>query len=193
MTKLRLTKKRRLSLYQLARLKIEESMPTDAIDEAYTAAAEAVRSAVLARFPAEDMIVLQKYNYAKKERGVRLRLVFDLETKMQRENFVVFEFRAGDYVLLHQRYQTLIINEPETTRIANYFHALEKRENEIEERFQAYRALIDNAKSYEDVLAVWGEAEELRSQFWITTPVAMITPDVVAQIQTDVEARKKAV
>lgn len=182
MAKLRLTQAMRTRLRHLANKVV--SCPTEraTLTAAYKTAAVAVRKAVEKSLPPADMKVLRKYDQAAVDDCIRLNLTAG--------GVVVFRFDEDTGpVSIGCR---IFLADEQTTAAYNSWKAADDTWHKaLRTKLSDYDALIDGATYYQDVVEVWPEAEQLRTEFGGGSLIAF-SPDVVARIRADVKTRAKA-
>ena len=147
---------------------------------------EAVRGLVVARYPQDDMKVLLKYDMATRDKCIRLR--FD-NGREEQTNLLEepFPLRPGGPC---HRYVYLA---PDSVK--DLFETVERLDRVISasvvERLKPYLKLVSSSQTYEDVLAVWPEAEKARESIGATLNgiVTSVTAEEIEAIQADMARR----
>jgi hypothetical protein len=186
--------KTRLSSYIRARLmdlaKDILTFPTEqaACDRAYGHALSMVKTAMIARFPPEDMKTLARYDCAKSPMSIYL-------TKEQIDGprpYILFTFRVpGEAPLIKcGTMQNLIVGDKIMNTAMAYNDAVEATKLLKETKLKDYAALVNGVGSLEDVEAVWPEAARVRDKL-IGGAVSTLNPEVIERIKADVAGRKR--
>jgi hypothetical protein len=186
----RLSQIDRDALVGLASRLIEQTEDRADLDAAYVAAASAVRAAVEAQFPPKDMKVLAKYEAARTDACIQI----------SRGNYHVeqFCFREDDSAPMrparggcHSR--VFSADPPAVDAVDAYKLAETNRKDRIKKRLADYRSLIQSVNTFNDVAAVWPEANELRlSIVGSATAMLVLSNDVIERIQKDAAQRLAA-
>lgn len=184
---------KRLSQYDRQRLceyaskLVLASADTSALDNAYAVAAEAVRAEVEKKFPPRDMKVLARYDAAKPDACIYVSRGYG-----DRDRFC---FRDGDAVPLRPShggcgYRTFLLEAEAVTALDAFVDADKAFKAETEKRLADYRALIASVNTFNEVVAVWAEAESLRESIVGTaTALVVLNNEIVERIQRDAAAR----
>ena len=186
MRKTRLTKYSRERLCALARYLVK--VPDADLKKAHTAASLAVRTLITTKYPPEDMAVLRRYNLGREDRCVRLRLRSggDYQFNLSKDEPGVWH--ANSYCHMH-------LADEATTLTVEAFRKVETIHEElVEKKLEPYYKLINGSATFEAVLEIWPEAEQVRSQCGAsaTALVGAVTAEVVAAIQVDMASRAVA-
>jgi hypothetical protein len=184
--KTRLTQSGRASLSALVRRVV--TSPVEAMLErnAYATAAPLVRTLVEARYPPADMAVMKRYDAAFPDSCIQLQLTAG--------GMVQFNFEDEGPLCPRNRGCTgrvYLADDAVTGAFEGWQRAVEAHHGALMRKHADYYALIQNARHFEDVLAVWPEAEECRSACGAGTVAIGLTEDVLARIRSDVAARSE--
>lgn len=196
MAKKRLGVKHREILENLAEKKVKLSEDSKAMDTAFKKMKDRVMEIRDEQWPLEEMHILKKYDYVcYKERSY---IQFYLPKKCKKEFSYVNEFSSIEINEDEKRptpdSRRLEISESDI--FAELYNEYEKAKKEYKERIKSrlsdYRSLIYNSKSYEDVLDVWKEAEEVREQICgASKALTTINNDVILRIKNDEKKRNE--
>jgi hypothetical protein len=171
----------RSCLNELARELVSAPDEDAALTNAYQAASVLVRRTVEAALPPSDMQVLRKYDCARIDDCIRLNLPAG--------GVVRFQFDEETGPLSISGCGRIFNADDETMHAVNAWQdALRAQQKAISLKLSDYGALIAIARNYEDVVEVWPEAEQLRSQF-DAGYLTVFSPDVIARIRSDVQTR----
>lgn len=182
MAKLRLTQAMRARLRGLAHKVVSCPSEKAALVGAYKVAAIAVRKTVEKALPPADMKVLRKYDQAAVDDYIRLNLAAG--------GMVAFQYDEGTGpVSISCR--VFLADEATTSAFNGWKVADDAWRKALRTKLSDYESLIDGATYYQDVVEVWPEAEQLRTEFGGGSLIAF-SPDVVARIRADVRTRAKA-
>lgn len=182
MGKLRLNLSMRSALHSLAQKLVECPAEKSALASAYVTAANLVCKTVESVLPPSDMKILRKYDCAAIADCIRLQLAAG--------GIVRFDFNKNTGPLSIGR--RIFLADVPTTVAYNVWDAANSAHQEaLNAKLSDYHALINSCAYYEDAVAVWPEAEQLRAQFGQGALIAF-SPDVVARIRADVATRVSA-
>ncbi len=181
----RLSEQNRDALIRFAFSRIDETASAPDFDTAYAGAAKAMTAAVNAKFPKKDMDVLKKYEVARQDSCVYF--------SGAGAQYGQFEFRDGDASTPWQpqaRYcnqrTPYALDEAGTEAVVSYQAALEAHTTSIKQRYADFRALIKTAVTFNELVAVWPAAEELRERIvGVGTSLLVMNDDVMARIKAD--------
>lgn len=186
MAKTRLNQWDRKRLLKLAVERCNPKAERKRLDKTLEKAAALVRKVIETKYPAADMAVLAKYQYGREDTCFKLRLADG--------SIDEFRFPDGQGIRVANRYYLGDIydaGDAKTTAAAKVWRtAADAFEAERKKRIAAYEALIAAARYFEDVTAVWVEAEELREAICgkVHLP-ALLTEDLAVTIQADAQER----
>lgn len=196
MAKKRLNKTHRDMLKRLARDKVESPETQKVIDRTLTKAQTIAFKEHQKQFPEDDMKLLQKYGVAKTTTDIPILFhckdtgKSDHDSVTVEESFIHPEnnsWRTDPKHKVQSKY-----DGPLHKACKAYSQAKKDHDEAITSKRRDYNTLIDNARTFEDVLEVWSEAEELRTSICgTTTALATINNDVIVRIKKDVEKRNK--
>lgn len=193
MAKFRLTQGWRDRLIQHAR---KVNTP-DPFTTKYLAARQAVFEAILARYPAKDMLLLKKYEAVQPAltnnpygRTSYIRLVDTSINHRETDFSLVADDETPAPLRPSANFGVAI---PVTTAIYDlvvaYKAELEDAEAKINARMEDYAALIRGAKYFEDVIEVWAEAADIKPTTTCTA-LSTVTPELAHRIADDVTSRR---
>ncbi len=159
MAKIRLSDVSRRRLIGEAKTFVERFYPTKEIDALRERLSDPVRACVEHKFPVKDMAVCRKYHVGKTEDLIK---IISLTGSVTRFSFL---YQTGPYVI-GGRYAGRIYAAPaRLVQQVERLHDLETaRAGEINLRMKDYTALINGAKIFDEVCAVWPEAEKLAGE-----------------------------
>lgn len=183
----RLSEDNRASLIRLARKLVRETHPSEELDAAYEGAADAIHAIVTAKYPPKDMAVLLKYDAAAPDCCIRYSTGhYDVNQ---------FDFRADDKRIptVPSRYCNRVpfLVEGAAVEAMRAYEAAKKAYDQgIAQRENDYRALIQNATSFNQVVDVWPEAERLRENICgRATALSVLSEDVIERLKRDAAIR----
>ncbi|MDE2106388.1 MAG: hypothetical protein KGL39_54735 [Patescibacteria group bacterium] len=187
MARLRLYQGARSQLKTLARKLVGCPAEEATLAAAYEAAAPAVRAIVHRALPPRDMAVYKRYDPAYIDDCIRLRL-----TSGGVEQFL-FDEGTGPLVVHGGGClrRIFLADETETDLVQTWIAARDAHKAALKAKLSDYDALISQAKTLEDVTAIWPEAERLRSEIG-GHPIVAFAGDVADRIRADVAARLAA-
>ena len=184
MAKKVLNKTHRETLENLANRLVHETADKSAVDAAYNACADMVSKLVKAKYPEADMAVLQKYDVGRKDSCIYLSAGYG---GMER-----FSFRSSDERIPHvpDRYcnnRTPYLLTDEQVALYDAFKKADVEfQQAIRSRLADYRALIANARTFEELVEIWPAADQLREKICGTSrAVSVMSDDVLARIKAD--------
>ena len=186
----RLSQGDRKHLISCAKKVVEASEDSGALDGAYSAAASAVRAAVETQFPPKDMKVLAKYDASRVDSCIYVSRGYG-----DRDQFC---FRADDAGPMRPsngncRSCTFMLEGTALEAFDAFKDAEKKRDANIKQRLSDYRALIGSVSSFNDVAAVWPEAEALREVIVGSgSALVVLNNDVIERIKRETAERLAA-
>lgn len=183
MAKVRLTQAARTRLISLSHELVQCSAEQTAVDAAYKKAAPLVRKAVEAKYPPRDMRILVKYEKAAIDDCIKLQLTAG--------GVNMFCFAEGKGPLAAETtYNGTVYQADEemTSAFAEWKAATEALDAARSQKLGDYKALINSARTLEDVTEIWPEAEQIRSSLR-STALTVLTPAVIERIKADVATR----
>lgn len=152
----------------------------------YDKALPVARKLVEAAFPPSDMAVFRKYEQARQDRCVRF--------QVPDGSVMQFEFRADDAPWIPSRgncsSRLYIADEKQGAALEKWKDAAQNFKKALEQKKTDYRNFINSSATFEQVIAVWPEAEQVASQIRENLPAA-INPEVLARITADSQKRMK--
>lgn len=186
MAKTRLCYQHRNYLNDLAKKLVHAPAEQSAMDAAYSAAAVAISAMVVAKYPIKDMLVLKRYDAARFDQCIFLddaggRMRFDFRTE-EEAPLVPCRFGCNSRVF---------VPDPEIRAITDAWNdAVFAHKEALAAKLGDYRSLIAAAKTFEDVVEIWPEAEQLRNVICKgSVALSVVSDDLVARIRADVQAR----
>ena len=186
-TALRLNNRIRDELYSYALTLIKFPEDDKAADEAVALAEKLVREVMANRYPAEDLVVLEKYECLNTTdcihftNGVMDRhFRFPHDTEMPK-------------VVNNHRYQpAIMVGDVVMEAIENADHTREQRKKHRQQLEVDYRRLIDAAHTFEELLEVWPEASVMREKIDVRVQknaLTCISAEALERIKADVASR----
>jgi hypothetical protein len=189
MRKTRLNKAHRSRLRQLFNEIVKCPAEESALALAYQKAEPLVRATVVAEYPPKDMKVLERYEVATQDDCVKLRLT--------RGGDVLFRFKPQTGPIVPDGAATysgkfFLTDEQTTKAVEEWDKATKGLEKALHAKKTDYDALIDTALFFEDVTAIWVEAEKIRPVITKQlTALVALNPTIIQRIKADVQARVK--
>lgn len=186
MPKLRLNNEHRQKLRRLAkRLVTAPQERVEAVNRAHQEAAALVREYLVAKFPQDDMELLEKYKVAAKDYCIKF---------VWGEKWRMFNFNKeyDDVPLIPLAAHTYNVKPyPSTPEIDRALNALEREgqalERASEEVLRPYLSLIEyQARTFEDVVEAWPEAEQIRAELEpkkLPVPITALKEKIAADMQ----------
>jgi hypothetical protein len=182
----RLNAGHRDALKSLANKLIVSTADRGALDKAYAEAAKAVNALMVKLYPPADMAVLRKYGQATPDQCVFL--------STGGSNYERFEFRADDPLIpvrpgssrsCNHRTPHLL-DEAQERAVKAHTDAKKAYEKDIAQRRKDFDTLIDSALTFEELVAVWPSADQLRERILGTSrAIAVMSAEVVERIRAD--------
>jgi hypothetical protein len=178
----RLNDAHRMKLYEL-RDKIVGCPAEHAMfRQAYEQAAPLVRVAVTKKYPEKDMKVCARYEAAHGDDCIKLTLsaggVQEFNFDKDTGPLVVKKTYSG---------QMYAADDLTTTAVLEWVTARDSHKAALKQKHEDYGALIRNARTLDEVVEVWPEAEQLRTMFG--KPLVALSEEVKARIRDDVRTR----
>ncbi len=174
------------ALKTLANKLIAQTTDTSALDKAYAAAAKVVSDRMKKLYPPADMAVLQKYGQARADDCVYV--------STGGSNYERFEFRAGDELVpvrpgrrndCNSR-TPILLSEAEEKAFKAFKDAATEVEKVRTQRRNDFSTLINSALTFEELVAVWPAADQLRERILGTSrAMTVMSEEVVARIRAD--------
>jgi len=188
MASTRLNEGHRGALRALAIRVVDCPEETKAEDRAYKRAAPLVAKVVLKQYPEAEMKVLSKYDLTRRDACINLQLTAG--------GVEQFKFRDGEeavvanteYSCRHRIYST---DERTTEAVTAWRQCFDAKEAAIKRKLADYTAFIASATTFEQVLEIWPEAEEIAPRIRKNLPVAL-SEETVAAITADSNRRMKS-
>lgn len=183
----RLSQGDREALFRHAQKIIDATEDSSAVDNAYHAAAEAIRMEIERQYPVKDMKVLAKYDAARSDDCIKIsRGGYDVDQ---------FCYRKGDKAPLRParggcRSHVYALDQAGLDAFDTHKLAVKERDDRVKARLADYKALIFHVPSFNDVASVWPEANELREAVvGSNSAVLVLSSDVIERIQKDAAER----
>lgn len=182
----RLSKRDRAILTEFAAKQVSGTEPTDALDAAYELAADAISAKVMADNPPRDMKVLKRYNLANKDQCIFI-------SQGKGWGYSRFRFREGDG-RVHLRAirwggcdrNPILLEGEAAAAFGKYTAAAKAWDAAISDRLGDYKALIQSARTFNELVDAWPAAEGVRAQIFGTgTAIQVMNPDVARRIKQD--------
>lgn len=189
-------KNKRLSQYDRDRLikladqRVRASADATQMDAAYVEITKAIRAEVEKQFPPKDMKVLAKYDAAGPDRCIYVSRGYG-----DRDRFC---FRDGDAHPVRPShggcgYRTFLLEEPVVVLLDAFKDAEKEYDAAIAGKLADYKALISTVNTFNEVAAVWPEAEDLREAIvGSATAMVVLNNDIVERIRSDAATRLAA-
>lgn len=178
----------------------------DAENAAYSIAAPLVRKAVEKKYPNKDMLVLQRY-------GVTINGDF-IKMRMSDGEVMQFVFNGADEGEQNKteshgkipgklksplrpdtygdRNCVFIVDGTTEDAVKAWSVVTKKHKDALSQKLTDYCDLIDTTRYFEDVLAIWPEAEQVRTLCGAAALTVMVKDEVIERIQADVKNRAAA-
>lgn len=176
----RLLESHKDALKELARRVVDVPAEAKAEDLAYRKAAPLARKIVEATFPVSDMLVLAKYELSRPDDCIRIQ-----HNDGSVDQFV---FHKDDAPRVADsgncRARMFIADERASTALTAWRHAFDAKRKALSEKQANYCAFIDSARTFEQVLEIWPEAEELGPRIRKNLPVAL-SESIIESIKAD--------
>lgn len=180
----RLSEANRNQLVRFAKQQIAATHDTEELDAAYEVAADAISCACVANFPPRDMKVLAKYKMASPDQCLYV-------SPEGNGRYEYFEFRDNDKRIPLRptqgcRNQPILI-EGDAAKAWETYDRLKAADKEARDtRLNDFRALIQNATSFNGLAEVWPAIEVLREEI-VGTSFALSTfsEETMARIKAD--------
>lgn len=174
------------ALKSLANKLIVSTADKGPLDKAYAEAAKAVNALMVKLYPPAEMAVLRKYGQATPDQCVFI--------STGGSNYERFEFRADDPLVpvrpgsmrsCNQRTPHLL-DEAQERAVKAYNDTKKAYEKDIAQRRKDFDTLIDSALTFEELVAVWPSADQLRERILGTSrAIAVMSAEVVERIRAD--------
>lgn len=185
MAKTRLTKYHRSYLNGLVSRIVDCPDLRAVLDAKYEIAAPLVRAIVEATFPPRDMKVCKRYAVAFIDDCIKLRF--------PGENIEMFNFAAETGPLVTKKTyngQIYDAGPNDASAVEDWVLARDILKAANDEKRKDYSALIAASRTFEDVIEIWPEAEELRDTICPkNTALTALGNGAIARIKADVASR----
>lgn len=149
-----------------------------------------VRKMVEHRYPPKDMKVLRQYEQAHEDRCIRVRLHAggDFQWNIRKDSPSVWQ--PGRYSCSNMH-----LADESTTAAIELFRKLEADfKKRRAEKLAPYYKLINSSSTFEAVVSVWAEAEQVRAECGARSSavVGAVTPEIIDAIHADMAERVAA-
>lgn len=156
-------------------------------DASYAVALPLVMSAAHVKYPAKDMAVLKKYDCAREDHCIRIAA----------ESLVTqFDIKLDDAGVLRPQYhgcRPIPCDDVTRQAVETWRTAVTINKEALDQKRRDYRGLIRAARTFEEIVEVWPEAEELRQSICQgSTAMTVFSPELVERIRQDVAERAVA-
>lgn len=155
-----------------------------ALEAAYAKASALVTAAVVKRYPAADMKVLERYSAGERRSTYRLQFPNGVVTEFK------FEDEKGPYTPdLGYNSCMFLVDAPTAAAVDRWLTTRGEYDEERKKRLAAYGALIAGAGYVEDITDVW---PEVRGILPAGSPPIPLGPEQIALVKSDMKERKAA-
>lgn len=193
MAKKRLNKSHKTLLNSLVRKVVDIPEMRDKTNQAHKKADELILSELEKIYPKKDMDVLEKYESINGQ--ISIRFIATSDDKKQVHHMQHDLERATRIPREHRHSSKLQINiESEAFEaIQQYKKIKADYKHKLKEKQLDYHNLIEGSRYFEDVIEVWEEANELKSEICgSSSALIAVSSDCIARIKKDVEQRKQS-
>ncbi len=178
----RLSDGNRSSLYRLAARKIEETTDTTELDETYAAAKAIAHKAAATTYPPKDMQVLKRYGATLEDECIYL--------AGPSAQYLELYLRCGDGIIRPysrgcNRQAPFAVSDEDAAAITLYNDTKKLFDAALKTRRDDFYALINTAKSFNELSAIWPAAEELRQQIVGGNSLVAMNDEVMERIKSD--------
>jgi len=172
-------------LYRFALKCVKETQDTSELDAAYDAAAQVVHDALIEKYPQKDMKVLARYDAAVSDACVYVSKGY--------YDYDQFCFREGDKRIplrptgrgCNSRNAFMLEGGREDI-YSTYTKAKGAHDAAVKQRYNDYKALIYAAKTFNEVVEVWPQADNLRTTIVGShSALVVLSSEVVERIKAD--------
>jgi hypothetical protein len=174
----------RTILISLAEKLVRQTQEADALDVAYNACADVVSSVTVKKFPPKDMAILARYNMARPDSCVYI--------STGGSNYERFSFRADDARIPMRptggcnSHSPHLLSEDQEKIWDAYVVASKADKAAVAQRLGDFKTLISAARTFEELVALWPAAEELRERICGTfRALAVMSDEVLSRIKAD--------
>lgn len=192
MAKKRLNMGHRNMLKDLAYSKISSRKTENAYIKARKHVEELVLKEYNKALPEEDTAILKKYKLAKEGKVLNL-LFHDSETGDSRYDSI----KLTEAVAQPSPYNWRIIckyNGPIHKALQNMRKTKQEHDEVIASLKSDYATIISSSKTFEELVELWPEAEELRSAICgVGSALTVVNTEVINRVRKDYELRQKGV
>lgn len=187
MARTRLTQNARSVLNGLARKLITTPVETQALKDAYAVALSGVIAAVELSYLQKDMKILARYEVAFRDTCIKLQA----DGRYVRQFIINSDAEAS---LVPRRNgcsaRVYLVEDAVWESIGIWETAKKTADTARNQKRADYEGLIAASRFFEDVVEVWPEAEQLRTQICgQRTALSIVSPDLVSRIRADVAGR----
>lgn len=199
----RLTTNHRAILRELADKIVDCPAETRLEESAYQRAAPLVRKLVEAEFPPAEMVILDKYEVARRDRCINVQIAEGGAGSVERFKFRDKANKEGDdwddeadesHPLVPDRggckNRIYIANAKTAAAVHHWRLMLDALKKAKSEKLGKYHTFVDNARTFEQVLEVWPEAVQVSERIRGNLPVAL-NAEILAEITADSKRRMK--
>lgn len=179
-----LNKDMRTALAEFAKDNVKCPKEEAAFDAAYAKAKPLVIEAVTKRFPAADMVVMDKYGAAVPKTYVRFGGKYDDDS--------TFRFRTDAEAPLTPRYnhsEHFEWSKDALKALQAYVLARQAFQKARDEKLRDYQQLVVGSRTFNEVAAVWPAVEALRVKLIPVTveqrALAVLSEEAIARIRKD--------
>lgn len=157
-----------------------------AVEAMYNVAEPLVRATVVAAYPPADMEILKKYEVAFVDDCIKLQLTSGGVDQ--------FNFKTGTGPMVAKPTYTgkiYLADEETTDAVANWSRAKSNLSLALGRKHEDYRSLITSARTLEEVIEIWPEAEQI-APFAHSYALTALSADAISRIKEDVRQRQAA-
>lgn len=192
MPKTRLNKEHRRMLVDLAYQKIEKSFDFSKLNSLYAEFRTKCLVEVANQFPPKDMRILAKYGAAQMRNNVGI-VFYSKDSDEKAVADVIFENDRAHITNYYSAEAKLKL--PYGGEIYQLYLRWKEEKNKTTKRLNKirgdYQNLINYARTFEDVLEVWEEAEELRHKICANRQLIVMNNELCNRIKQNVKERKE--
>jgi hypothetical protein len=182
----RLSQYNRDDLTRFARKQIASTADATELDAAYERAAQAVHDALVEKYPQKDMKVLQRYDAASADACIYVSSgYYNYDQFCFRDDDKRIPLRPGRAGGCNSR-NAFMLEGDRLEAWEAYKDAQAAHDAEIKRRLSDFTALINGAKTFNEVADVWPAAEVMRESIVGSgTSLTVLSDDVVSRIKAD--------
>jgi hypothetical protein len=176
----------RHDLYVLVDKTIECPAEKKVFERDYAKVAPKVREILLKTYPIAEMEILKKWEAADlKREDIHFRLSSGGDLKF---DFEPKDFDTAPFIPYRRRYAFYLADPKLTDLLENWRISKKVYADALVAKKNDYITLIKNSGTFEDIVAVWPEAEVLRPKH--ANAITTISAEVIARIAGDAKNRK---